>query len=271
MGRQIFVGDLQGCRAPFEALLERLRFDPAADRLRLAGDLVNRGGESLATLRLVHSLREVSTTVLGNHDLHLLAYARGLLGKSNTEFDVILADERGDALLDWLRHCPLMWRDEPAGLAMVHAGVDPRWGPQQARACAAEVEHALVQSPDRFFTHMYGDEPARWQADLPEAERLRTITNILTRMRFCSADGRVHLASKGDPDSAPAGFSPWYEHLHADWQGWTLIFGHWSQLGLYEGSGVICLDSGCVWGGALSALVVEGEERWIESIDCPGR
>src|SRR5699024_8480409 len=171
--RQIFVGDLQGCREPFERLLERLRFDPAADRLYLAGDLVNRGGESLATLRLVHSLREVLTPVLGNHDLHLLAYARGLLGKPNPEFDAILNDARREELLAWLRRCPLMWFDEPAGLALVHAGVDPRWGPQQARARAAEVEQALSESPEQFFNHMYGDEPARWHAGLPDGERLR--------------------------------------------------------------------------------------------------
>lgn len=268
MGRRIFIGDLQGCRRPFERLLERLRFDPATDHLCLAGDLVNRGGESLATLRLVHSLREVSTTVLGNHDLHLLAYARGLLGKPNAEFDAILSDEQGDELLDWLRRCPLIWLDEPAGLAMVHAGVDPRWGPRQAHACAAEVERALAQSPQRFFDHMYGDKPARWQPGLSEAERLRTITNVLTRMRFCDADGRLHLANKGDPDSAPAGFAPWYEHLHDDWRRWTLVFGHWSRLGLYHNGNVLCLDSGCVWGGALSALVVEGDERRIETIDC---
>jgi bis(5'-nucleosyl)-tetraphosphatase (symmetrical) len=267
-GRRIFVGDLQGCLAPFERLLERLRFDPARDRLYLAGDLVNRGGESLATLRFVHSLREVSTTVLGNHDLHLLAYARGLLGKSNAEFDAILEDEQGPALLDWLRRRPLIWMDEAAGLCMVHAGIDPRWGPERAKACASEVEKALAESPDRFFAHMYGDEPESWREDLPEPDRLRTITNVLTRMRFCSPQGALDLATKGGADNAPAGFAPWFHHRHPDWSSWTLIFGHWSQLGLYEGDGVVCLDSGCVWGGALSALVVEGESRRIETIDC---
>jgi len=271
MTRRIFIGDLQGCCTPFERLLDRLRFDPAGDRLYLAGDLVNRGGESLASLRLVHSLREVSTTVLGNHDLHLLAYARGRLGKQNAEFDEILADERGDALLDWLRSCPLLWLDETAGLAMVHAGVDPRWGPGQARECAAEVERALVESPESFFANMYGDEPDRWRADLPEAKRLRTITNVLTRMRFCSADGRLDLVAKGDPENAPPGFAPWFDHIHADWRGWTLVFGHWSQLGLHDTGGAVCLDSGCVWGGTLSALVIEGDERRIETVDCAGR
>lgn len=269
-GRRIFIGDLQGCCSPFEKLLERLRFDPAADRLYLAGDLVNRGGESLAALRLVHSLREVTTCVLGNHDLHLLAYSRGMLGKANAEFEEILADERGDELLEWLRRCPLIWADESRGLAMVHAGVDPRWGPEQARSCAGEVERALAEAPEAFFANMYGDEPDRWQPDLPRAERLRTITNVLTRMRFCTADGRLDFAAKGGLESATPGFEPWFHHLHADWRAWTLIFGHWSQLGLHEAGGVVCLDSGCVWGGSLSALVVEGDKRRIEAVDCRG-
>lgn len=268
MGRRIFIGDLQGCCSAFERLLERLRFDPAADRLFLAGDLVNRGGESLETLRLVHSLREVSTTVLGNHDLHLLAYTRRKGGKVNAEFDAILSDRRADELLDWLRGCPLIWLDEGQGQAMVHAGVDPRWGPRQARACAAEVERALAEAPGAFFADMYGNEPDRWRADLPRPERLRTITNVLTRMRFCSAEGRVDLAGKGGPDDAAPGFAAWFQHLHEDWRGWTLVFGHWSQLGLYDAGGVVCLDSGCVWGGSLSALVIEGDERHVETVDC---
>lgn len=270
MSRRIFIGDLQGCCKPLEKLLDKLCFDPASDHLYLAGDLVNRGGESLAALRLVHSLRETSTTVLGNHDLHLLAYARGEYGKVNAEFDEILDDALGPELLDWLRYRPLIWLDEGAELAMVHAGVDPRWNPAMARACAGEVERALAQAPERFFACMYGDEPERWHADLAVEERLRTITNVLTRMRFCSGDGRLDLSTKGGADNAPPGFAPWFQHLHSDWSGWTLVFGHWSQLGLYEAGGVVCLDSGCVWGGALSALVVEGDERYVESVDCAG-
>jgi len=268
MARSIFVGDLQGCLTPFERLLDRLRFDPATDHLYLAGDLVNRGGESLGALRLVHSLRQSSTTVLGNHDLHLLAYARGLLGKPNAEFDAILADERGDELLNWLRHRPLIWLDEARHLAMVHAGVDPRWDPALARNCASEVERALSEAPEAFFANMYGDDPDRWHPDLPEAERLRTITNVLTRMRFCSPDGRLDLATKGGAENAPQGFEPWFHHRHPGWRDWTLVFGHWSQLGIHDADGVVCLDSGCVWGGSLSALVIDGEQRRFESIDC---
>jgi len=269
MGRRIFIGDLQGCCTPLERLLDKLYFDPASDNLYFAGDLVNRGGQSLASLRLVHSLRDVSVTVLGNHDLHLLAYARGRLKKPNKEFDAILAHEDGDNLLDWLRHRPLLWLDESEGLGMVHAGVDPRWDPTLARRCAGEVEQALANSPKAFFANMYGDEPDRWRSDLPEAERLRTITNVLTRMRFCSADGRLDLATKGGAGNAPPGFAPWFKYLHADWRDWTLVFGHWSQLGLHQADGVVCLDTGCVWGSSLTALVVEGEERRIVAVDCP--
>jgi len=270
MRRSIFVGDIQGCRAPFEKLLEQLRFDAAADRLFIAGDLVNRGGESLATLRLVHALDAVTTSVLGNHDLHLLAYAHGRRGKRNAEFDAIVSARDGSELLDWLLRRPLFWRDARSRLALVHAAVDPAWSPGEAAALAAELERALVADPNAFFRHMYGDRPDRWSDDLAGFDRLRTLTNIFTRARFMRADGTMDLATKGGPDDAPAGFAPWYQHLHPDWAGWTLVFGHWSQLGLFENERVVCLDTGCVWGGRLSALVVGEGGRSIESVDCAG-
>lgn len=268
MSREIFIGDVQGCVGSLERLLDKLRFDPSSDRLRLAGDLVNRGGESLATLRLVHGLRHSLTVVLGNHDLHLLAYAHGRRRASNPEFDAIVAADDGPELLAWLQNCPLFWQDSARRLALVHAGVDPRWGPAQCRVRAAEVECALATDPDGYFTHMYGNHPDRWKPELPARERLRCITNVLTRIRFCRADGRLELHGKGGIDSAPPGFAPWFEHLHADWRGWTLVFGHWSQLGLYRADGLVGLDTGCVWGGALTALVVDGDERLIRSVDC---
>lgn len=268
MSRDIFIGDVQGCAGALERLLDKLCFDPANDRLRLAGDLVNRGGDSLATLRRIHALRRSLTVVLGNHDLHLLAYAHGRRGAANPEFDAILAADDGPELLAWLMSCPLFWHDPTRRLALVHAGVDPRWGPDQCQLRAAEVEQALAADPDGYFAHMYGNHPDRWQPDLPVHERLRCITNVLTRMRFCRADGRLELRSKGGVASAPPGFAPWFEHLHADWHSWTVVFGHWSQLGLYRAGGVVGLDTGCVWGGALTALVVDGEERHIRSVDC---
>lgn len=269
MGRRIFVGDLQGCLSAFERLLEKLDFDSGRDRLFLAGDLVNRGGRSLETLRLVYSLRDVTTVVLGNHDLHLLAWARSSGRKPHSEFEAIVSDAHGAGLLDWLRGCPLLWMDHEQRLAMVHAGIDPRWGPAKAQACAAEVEQALADEPVRFFEHMYGNHPDAWHEEQTGSERLRTLTNVFTRMRWSTAGGRLDLTARGGLDDAPAGFAPWFEHLNPAWQGWRIVFGHWSQLGVYRNDSVICLDSGCVWGGCLTALVMGGGTEKIVSVDCP--
>lgn len=270
MKRQIFVGDLQGCCSALERLLEHVNFDPAADRLRFAGDLVNRGGQSLETLRLVHSLRSSAMTVLGNHDLHLLAYAHHYprVRKKNSEFEAILSAPDGATLIAWLQGQPLFWKSEKRRIALVHAGVDPRWGPAMAVKRSREVEQALAVDGKRFFAHMYGDRPRRWKPGQPYLSRLRAVTNVLTRMRYCDANGRLDFEAKGAPAQAPRGFRPWFDFLHGDWAGWTLVFGHWSMLGLFRNDRVVGLDSGCVWGGALSALVVDGETHRIESVDC---
>jgi bis(5'-nucleosyl)-tetraphosphatase (symmetrical) len=209
--------------------------------------------------------------VLGNHDLHLLAYAHHhpRVRKSNPEFEQILASADGEQLLSWLQTQPLMWKSRKRKLALVHAGVDPRWGPEAARARAREVEQALGRESDHYFDHMYGDRPRRWKPTQPHYCRLRTITNVLTRMRFCDRKGRLDLQSKGSLKSIPKGFQPWFEHLHDDWQDWTLIFGHWSLLGQYQNDRVIGLDTGCVWGGSLTALVIDDDQRQIKSVDCP--
>lgn len=271
MKRQIFIGDIQGCYGALCRLLDRLKFDPAADKLRLAGDLVNRGGESLETLRFLAGLGDCVTAVLGNHDLHLLAYAhhqpRGR--KRNREFDVLIDAPDGQALLDWLIARPLMWKSKASRLAMVHAGVDPRWGPKAARERAREVEKALAEEPEHYFAHMYGDRPRRWKPSQPHFSRLRSITNVFTRMRFCDSHGRLDLLAKSGPRNPPAGFRPWFDYLHPDWRDWTLVFGHWSMLGLFQNPTVLCLDTGCVWGGSLSALVIEPDgERRIVAVDC---
>jgi bis(5'-nucleosyl)-tetraphosphatase (symmetrical) len=270
MKRQIFIGDVQGCCSPLERLLDKRKFDPVADRLRFAGDLVNRGGESLATLRLAYSLKEAAMTVLGNHDLHLLAYARHYpqVSKSNPEFERILEAPDGESLLAWLKTQPLMWKSRKRRLALVHAGIDPRWGPKSARARAREVELALSRHPGDYFAHMYGDRPRRWKPHQPHHSRMRAITNVLTRMRFCDAEGRLELEARGSMKSIPRGFRPWFEHLNPKWSGWHIVFGHWSMLGLFESPAVTCLDSGCVWGGRLSALVVDDDQRRIESVNC---
>ena len=269
--RKIFIGDLQGCCEPFERLLKRLDFDPAADQLCLAGDLVNRGGESLAALARVFELGGAHFTVLGNHDLHLLAYAHrhSDVGERNREFEKILEDPRAGDMLDWLRRQPLLrtWPEER--LALVHAGIDPRWDRRQAAACARELE-AVLAGPEcgDFLDRMYGDSPRRWNPEHSRWDRLRAITNVFTRMRFVDEQGRLALTCKGGLENAPAGYRPWFELLHPDWQDWTICFGHWSLLGYYETDRIIGLDSGCVWGGQLTALVVEGNKRRIVQVEC---
>ncbi|MEE4638585.1 MAG: symmetrical bis(5'-nucleosyl)-tetraphosphatase [Wenzhouxiangella sp.] len=274
MKRQIFIGDVQGCRDALARLLDRLDFDPSKDRLRFAGDLVNRGGQSLETLRLVRSCGDAAMTVLGNHDLHLLAYAHGHAParlRRNAEFEEILNAPDGPDLLAWLRGQPLFWTSAKKGLALVHAGTDPRWGPRQTAVQAAELEHALVTEPDQFFRHMYGDRPRRWRPGQPHYKRLRASTNVLTRMRFCDASGRLDLEAKSDPRLVPKGCRPWFEHLHPDWRGRLLIFGHWAMLGLMITERVACLDSGCVWGGRLTALVDDGDTRSVVSVEGQSR
>lgn len=273
MARQIYIGDVQGCWKPLGKLLEKLRFDPAADQLCMAGDLVNRGGKSLRVLREMVGLGSPHFTVLGNHDLHLLAYAHRWpkIGKRNVEFDRILEHRDADSIIDWLRRQPLLSLDSNHRIALVHAGIDPRWDRQRAQACAGEVEQAL-RGPKfgKFIDHMYGDRPARWEADQKRFTRLRTTTNVLTRIRFARADGTLELRSSGDLKKAPKGFRPWFELLDPDWKKWSVVFGHWSLLGhhRHKKDRAICLDSGCVWGGCLTALVVEDGERRIVQHDC---
>ena len=273
MKRQIFIGDVQGDCGSLKRLLNKVNFDPAADRLRMAGDLVNRGGQSLEALRLIHSLADSAMTVLGNHDLHLLAYAYGVRkGKDkNPEFEAILDAPDGAELLAWLRAQPLVWKSGKRRLALVHAGVDPRWGPKATSQRAREVEQALASEPAEYFRHMYGNRPRRWKSRQPHYMRLRAMTNVFTRMRFCDRDGALDLDYKGSPDRAPKGVRPWFEFLNPDWKGWTLIFGHWSMLGLFSNDQVIGLDTGCVWGGELTALVIDGEDRHLVAVDCECR
>ncbi len=269
--RHIFIGDIQGCAGAFERLLKRVKFDPDADRLCLAGDLVNRGGRSHRVLKRMLEFGERHLCVLGNHDLHLLAYAHAQPENRsrNREFEKILDSALGERMLDWLRRQPLLWTWPERRIALVHAGIDPRWNVARAMACARELEQVLA-GPDlpRFLNRMYGDRPTRWKPDLSRWKRLRTITNVFTRTRFVSPQGHLDFSSKGHLDRPPPGFRPWFDLLHPDWQDWTILFGHWSLLGLYQTPRVVCLDSGCVWGQALSALVVEGEQRDIVQVDC---
>jgi len=249
------IGDLQGCHDEFRELLETLAFDPAHDRLWLTGDLVNRGAGSLAALRFVRSLGPAAEVVLGNHDLHLLAVAAGRhrLRRGDTLAEVLAAPDR-DELLAWLRERPLALSDPALGWSMVHAGLPPEWDLRTALGCAREVEQVLRADPGAFFEAMYGDEPDRWSPSLTGVDRLRFTVNCLTRLRLCAADGRLLLSFKGPPAQAPDGALPWFKVPGRRSAGERIVFGHWSALGYYAGEGVVSLDTGCVWGGALTAL-----------------
>lgn len=261
------VGDIQGCRDSLSRLLDHIRFDPAADRLWLVGDLVNRGPDSLGTLRLIRGLGEAAVCVLGNHDLHLLARAEGFgrPHKGDTLDAIFHAPDR-DELLHWLRHRRLAWREN--GWLLVHAGVLPGWTAETAMACAAEAEAALQSSDYRvFFERMYGNTPVAWSASLEGIERLRVIVNALTRLRYCTAAGEMEFHHKGAPGSQPAPWLPWFDVPGRASADHTCIIGHWSTLGLVNRPDLVALDTGCLWGGALTAMRLE--DRQTFPLACP--
>lgn len=255
------VGDLQGCLQPLKCLLERVRFNPAVDRLWLVGDLVNRGPESLETLRFLYAMRDSLVCVLGNHDLHLLAAWHNIerLKKSDTLREILDAPD-ADELLDWLRRQKLLHYDEQRGVALVHAGIPPQWTLGKALELAAEVQEAL-RDDNRlklYLDGMYGNEPNKWSKNLGGVERLRVITNYFTRMRFCTAEGKLDLKGKEGADTAPPGYKPWFAHKGRRSRHVKIIFGHWAALqGECKEPGVYALDTGCVWGGAMTLLNVD--------------
>lgn len=259
------VGDLQGCLEPLRCLLDKVSFDPAHDCLWLVGDLVNRGPQSLETLRFLFSIRDSLTCVLGNHDLHLLAAAHNIerLKKSDTLQEILQAPDRSD-LLDWLRQQKLLHYDEQRDIALVHAGIPPQWTLEKALKRAAEVETVLKDDArlPLFLDGMYGNEPTLWHRELHGATRLRVITNYFTRMRFCTAEGDLDLKSKEGLDSAPPGYAPWFSHPQRKTRGQKIIFGHWAALeGRCDEPGLFALDSGCVWGGAMTLMNIDTLER----------
>lgn len=248
------VGDVQGCDAPLGRLLAEIDFSPSRDTLFVLGDLVNRGPASAQVLRRLMALGPAAQCVLGNHDLHLLAVAAGAgrLKPLDTLDELLQAPDR-QAMLDWLRQQPLaIWQHD---VLMVHAGVLPSWTVEHTLALAAEVE-AVLRGPDLsdFLHHMYGNTPAAWRDDLTGNDRLRVVVNALTRLRFCSAEGVMEFASKEGADSAPAGYMPWFDVPGRQTAHVTVAFGHWSTLGKLHRQDVWALDTGCVWGGCLSAL-----------------
>jgi bis(5'-nucleosyl)-tetraphosphatase (symmetrical) len=265
------IGDVQGCDAELGALLKTIRFSADRDRLWFVGDLVNRGPESLQALRRIRALGDAATVVLGNHDLHLLAVA---LGQSRTRsgdtLEAILAAPDRDALLEWLGHRPLLHHDRSLNLVLLHAGLAPQWDLATAEACAREVEHALRHDPKRLFEQMYGDEPSRWDDRLVGAERLRFAVNCFTRLRYVDSDGRLALRVKGSPKkSQTLSLLPWFEAAGVRWRGPRIVFGHWSTLGFFRNDHVVGLDTGCVWGGSLTALRLDQPDAAPIQARCP--
>jgi bis(5'-nucleosyl)-tetraphosphatase (symmetrical) len=257
------IGDVQGCYDELARLLDVLKPDPAGDELWFVGDLVNRGPRSLEVLRLVRSLGRAAIVVLGNHDLHLLAFA--LTGSARVADDdlraVLDAPDRTE-LVDWLRSRPLAHYRPDLNTLMVHAGVAPEWDPLQTIKLAREVERVLRDDHcPAFMNEMYGDLPDRWLPTLSGTPRLRFIVNCLTRIRYCHADGRLDLAEKGPPGTQPPGLVPWFEVPGRAAQAVRIVFGHWSTLGLVQQARLLGLDSGCVWGGSLSAVRLDGPAR----------
>jgi bis(5'-nucleosyl)-tetraphosphatase (symmetrical) len=263
------IGDLQGCFHSFLTLLERCAFNPARDRLWLTGDLVNRGPRSLETLRFVKSLGASAISVLGNHDLYLLMVAEGgLPRRSKDTLDAVLDAPDRKALLEWLRTLPLCHVEN--GHCLVHAGLLPEWNIFHARVLAQEVEMALRSARYRkFLANLWGSKPAAWSENLRGADRLRVIVNAMTRMRFCTPDGKMDFEAKGKVENAPKGCLPWFDAPGRRSADCVLVTGHWSALGFRMRSNLIALDSGCLWGGKLTAVRLE--DRQVFQVDCaPG-
>jgi bis(5'-nucleosyl)-tetraphosphatase (symmetrical) len=266
------VGDIQGCDAALGLLLEKIAFSPSRDTLYCLGDLVNRGPDSLAVLRRLMALGGSAPCILGNHDLHLLAVAAGVRKPSRLDtLQAVLQAPDKDALLDWLRFQPLARSVNTGGqdYLLVHAGVLPQWSAAQTLALAAEVAQRLRAADYRdWLATMYGNEPAAWSDDLQGAARLRVIVNALTRLRFCTAAGRMDFDSKEGAGAAPAGFMPWFEVESRASVDTCVAFGHWSTLGHIHRPNVIALDTGCVWGGCLSAMRIDGGRRELTQVHC---
>ena len=262
------IGDIQGCYSELRELLVKLNFSADRDQVWFVGDLVNRGPQSLEVLRFVRSLGANAVTVLGNHDLHLLAVAFGTQRKRKSDtLDAIFTAHDRDELLGWLVTRPLAHYED--GDLMVHAGLVPQWTVGMTLQLAREVEIALHTDPRALFDNMYGDEPHRWSETLTGMDRLRFTINVLTRLRVCTNDGEVDLKMKGKPPKGHTGLHPWFEAQPRWSSSVRVVFGHWSALGLVVRRDIVGLDSGCVWGGALTAFDLDFERPPI-SLPCSG-
>ena len=262
------IGDLQGCDDALERMLAEIGFSPSRDRIVVLGDLVNRGPSSAGVLRRLQGLGNAATCLLGNHDLHLLAVASGTRDmQAGDTFGDVLAAPDAAAQIDWLRGQALAHLE--CGWLCVHAGVVPQWTAADTLAHAADVQ-GLLRGPDLadFTAAMYGSRPARWEPTLTGHERLRFIVNTLTRIRFCSDDGTLDLKTKEGAGAAPEGFRPWFDIPTRLTRGQPMAFGHWSTLGLINRPDLLATDTGCVWGGALTAVRVDGGRRELVQVPC---
>jgi len=262
------VGDVQGCCDALDRLLAQIGFSPSRDRLVVLGDLINRGPKNLQTLARLRGLGDACTCLLGNHDLHLLAVAHGIRAPhaDDTLADILASPERAD-WLDWLRaHRLAVHRD---GWLMVHAGVVPQWDLATTLQLAGEVEAKLRgDEMHAFLAVMYGNEPSRWDASLADAARWRFVINVLTRIRFVRPDGTLELKAKNGSAEARSGLVPWFEAPDRQTAGVPIAFGHWSTLGLVNRPDLLALDTGCVWGGALTAVRIDGGRREVMQVPC---
>ena len=278
------IGDIQGCYEDLTNLLEKVNFKPLEDKLWFVGDLVNRGPDSLSTLRFIKSLGDSAQVVLGNHDLHLLAIYHGIKKNKDASVQEILDASDCGELLDWLRKQPVLFHDAQTNFIMVHAGIYPHWSLEQAKSYAHELENVL--SSDNyldFLNHMYGNKPDEWSEELSDWERLRFICNSFTRMRYCKANSQLDFDFNGAPDSQINDLIPWFDIPNRDCKDEKIIFGHWSTLGYFQKENnlsipdnIFATDTGCVWGGTLSALKIDlrnnGQFKTeMVSIDCPQR
>lgn len=265
------IGDVQGCDTALQHLLDHIQFSPSRDTLYFLGDLVNRGPDNLGVLRRLQRYGDSAKCLLGNHDLHLLALhlGHGRLKPGDTVGDILLAPDRL-VLMDWLRMQSLAMYEE--SVLMVHAGVLPQWSTAQTLALAGEVQTVLRSNHwTEFMAHMYGNQPDRWLDDLSGFDRLRVIVNALTRLRFCTPQGHMEFAHHRDAAQAPSGYMPWFDVPGRQTQNTAIAFGHWSSLAPLNRNDVIELDTGCVWGGCLSALEIDAatgeKKRWQVKCD----
>jgi bis(5'-nucleosyl)-tetraphosphatase (symmetrical) len=264
------IGDVQGCLGPLRELLHKLRFSADRDQLLFVGDLVNRGPDSLGVLRHVRALGANASTVLGNHDLHLLAhhFDPGRPLRAGDTLQPVLDARDREPLMEWLLQRPLLIHDAARQELIVHAGLVPQWTVQQAESLASEAAAALRRKPREFLARMYGNKPERWSEDLDAADRERFTINVLTRLRYCRADGTVNLKLKDAPDRVAPPWRPWYAHPRRS-AGVRVVFGHWSALGLLRQRNVLALDTGCVWGGRLTAVNLDDPESPAVQQPCP--